>query len=127
MLDVNLNPRPVRREQGDRHAALLPYQPRARALGSQPGIDNSLLGLTELRIGVAHPEQQAMRWLACFHLPSALSGQRDAHLKLAPLRKIAVHLPEPVDESSGIGECLPEVFDPGIKAIFHPHDALAID
>jgi hypothetical protein len=32
-----------------------------------------------------------------------------------------------VRESVGIGECCPEVIDSRVEAIFHPHDALAVD
>jgi hypothetical protein len=32
-----------------------------------------------------------------------------------------------VGESIGIGKCSPEVIDPNVEAIFHPHDALAVD
>ena len=49
------------------------------------------------------------------------------HTELTPLRKLALYLAEPVRESAGIGNCSPEVIDPNVEAIFHPHDALAID
>jgi hypothetical protein len=48
-------------------------------------------------------------------------------MELAPRRKLALYLAEPMGESNGIGECSPEVIDPSVEAIFHPHDALAID
>jgi hypothetical protein len=57
----------------------------------------------------------------------ALSRQGDPHTELAPRRKLALYLAEPVGESSGIGERSPEVIDPGVEAILDPHDALAID
>jgi hypothetical protein len=44
-----------------------------------------------------------------------------------PLRKLALDLAVPAGEPIGIGECSPEVVDPGVEAIFHPHHALAVD
>jgi hypothetical protein len=32
-----------------------------------------------------------------------------------------------VGEPIGIGECSPEVIDPRVEAIFHAHEALAVD
>jgi hypothetical protein len=60
-------------------------------------------------------------------MPSALSGESDAHTELAPHGEIALHLAEPVGEPIGIGECSPQVIDPDVEAICHAHDALAID
>jgi hypothetical protein len=95
------------------------------ALGNQVGLDHSLLRLAGLRIRIAHRQQQALRRLARLHLSCPLSREVNAHTELAPLRKLALHLAIPVGES--IGECSPEVIDPGVEAVFHPHDALAID
>jgi hypothetical protein len=127
MLDVNLDPRAVGWEQVDGHAPLFPDEPGLGALGKQLGFDHSLLGLAGLRIGIAHRQQQALRRFARLDLACALSREGDAHAELASLRKLALYLPVPVGQSLGIGECSPEVIDPGVEAIFHPHDALAID
>ena len=127
MLDVNLDPRAVGWEQVDGHTPLFPDQPGLSALGNQSGIDHSLLRLAGLRIGIAHRQQQALRRFARLYLSSALTREGDAHTELATLRKLALCLAVPVRESIGIGECSPEVIDPSVEAIFHPHDALAID
>jgi hypothetical protein len=47
--------------------------------------------------------------------------------ELVALRKLALHVAEPVGESFGLGERSPEVVDSGVEAIMHPHYALAID
>jgi hypothetical protein len=127
MLDVNLDPRAVGWEQVDGHAPFFPDQPGLSAVGNQLGLDHGLLRLAGLRIGIAHRQQQALRRLARLHLSCARSSEGDAHTELAPLRKLALYLAVPVGESIGIGECSPEVIDPGVEAIVHPHDTLAID
>ena len=127
MLDVNLDPRAVGWEQVDGHAPRFPEQPRPSAFGNQLGLDHSLLRLAGLSIGIAHRQQQALRRLARLHLSCALSREGDAHTELAPLRKLALYLAVPVGESLGIGGCSPELIDDGVEAIFHPHDALALD
>jgi hypothetical protein len=68
-----------------------------------------------------------VRRLARLHLAGALSCEGDAHTELAPLRELALYLAVPASESIGIGECSPELIDPSVEAIFHPHDTLAID
>jgi hypothetical protein len=45
----------------------------------------------------------------------------------ASRRKLALYLAVPAGESIGIGKCSPEISDPSVEAIFHPHDAHAID
>src|SRR6516165_4913880 len=127
MLAVNLNPWAAGREQVDGHAPRLPDQPGLSALGTQVGLDHGPLRLTGPRIGIAHRQQQSLRRLARLHLPCALSREGDAHTELTPWAKVTLDLAVPVGESIGIGECSPEVIDPGVEAIFHPHDALAID
>src|SRR5207249_4089905 len=101
--------------QVDGHAPLVSDQPGLSALGNQLGLDHSLVRLAGVRIGIAHRQQQALRRLARLHLPYALSREGDAHTELAPLRKLALYLAVPVGESTGIGECSPEVVDPSVE------------
>jgi len=68
-----------------------------------------------------------LRRLACLNLACALSREGDAETKLAPVRKLALYLAVPLGESIGIGQCSPEVIDPSVEAIFHPHNSLAVD
>jgi hypothetical protein len=91
------------------------------------GLDHSLLRLAGLGIGIAHRQDHALRRLARLHLPCALSCERDAHTELTALSKLPLYFAEPAGESIGVGERFPEVIDPSVEAIFHAHDALAID
>src|SRR5690349_18934715 len=98
MLDVNLDPRAVGREQVDGHAALFPDEPGPTALGDQPGVDHRLLRLAGPGIGIAHPQQQPVRRVARLHVARALSREGDAHTELAPLSELALDLAVPADE-----------------------------
>src|SRR5580765_1627333 len=60
MLDVNLDPRAVGREQVDGQAPHFPDQPGPSALGNQPGVVHELLGLAGLAIRIAHRQQQSL-------------------------------------------------------------------
>src|SRR5580765_1818433 len=127
MLDVNLDPCAVGRKQLEGQAPRFPEQPCLRPLGHQPGLDHRLRRLAGPSIGIAHRQEQTLRRLARLHLPRALAGEGDAHTELAALSKLALYLAVPVGESPGLGECSPEVVDPGVETAFHPLDALAID
>src|SRR5215468_3594230 len=95
MLDVNLDPRAVGREQVDGHTPRFPDQPGLSVLGNELGLDHSLLRLAGLSVGIAHRQQQAPRSLAHLDLPCALSREVNAHTELAPLSKLALYLAVP--------------------------------
>src|SRR5262249_59928598 len=83
LLDVNLDPRAVGREQLDGHAPRFPDQPGLSALDNQLDLDHSLLRLARLRIGIAHLQQQPLRRLARLHPPRTLPCEGNAHTELA--------------------------------------------
>src|SRR5262249_40094062 len=98
MLDVNLDPRAVRRKQVDRHPSRLPDQPGASALGAQLRLDHGLLGLAGPSLRIAHRQQQALRRLARLHPPDARPAQSDAHTELAARSKLTLDLAVPLRE-----------------------------
>src|SRR5262245_41725641 len=126
MLDVGLHPRAVGREQVDGHAPHFPDEAGLSALGSQLDLVHELLGLAGPTIGIAHRPPQVLRRLARVDQSCARSREGDLHTELSSLRKLAFYLAVPAGESIGLGDCSPEVVDPRVEAIFHPHDALAV-
>ena len=83
ILNVNLHPGPVGGEQAQRHASFLDDQDGLAAIGGQLGLDDRLVRLTRLRVGVAHREQQPTRGLARVHAPCAFPRAGDARVELA--------------------------------------------
>jgi len=101
IFDMDLDSCPVRGDQVQGHAPLLPDQGRVVAVGGERDLDHSF----SRSFGSLGQQQQPLRRLARHHSPGAFpAARKEACSELTAEMEVALDLAIPAGETRGIGE-----------------------